>query len=361
MADKPKTGHKTAVVLFNLGGPDSPEAVEPFLRNLFSDPAIIGLPNPLRAFLARRISSKRAPIAQEIYREIGGRSPILANTEAQARALEARLGGGIRVFIAMRYWHPMSDATAAAVKDWGPDRVVLLPLYPQFSTTTTASSMTDWHRAARKAGLTVPSKLVCCYPLEPGFIEAMAQRSKPKIDEARGSATAKLRVLFSAHGLPKRVIARGDPYQWQIEQSAAAIAGRLGLADDEWIVCYQSRVGPLEWIGPSTDAEIARAGTDGAAVVVVPLSFVSEHSETLVELDIEYGKLAKKSGVAAYLRVPTVDDEASFIDGLARLVSAATAAEAPCISGQGNRICPGDWQRCPLALSDSTVVMPVAT
>jgi len=348
---------KTAVVLFNLGGPDGPAAVEPFLRNLFSDPAIISLPDPLRWLLARRISAKRAPIAQAIYEEIGGGSPILANTETQARALEVKLGADTRVFIAMRYWHPMSDATAAAVKDWGADRIVLLPLYPQYSTTTTASSMTDWHRAARKAGLRAPTRLVCCYPQEPGFIAAMAARSAPKIAEARAVQDAKLRVLFSAHGLPKRVIARGDPYQWQVEQSAVAIARRLELADDEWVVCYQSRVGPLEWIGPSTDAEIARAGADGAAVVVAALSFVSEHSETLVELDIEYGKLAAEAGVAVYLRVPTVDDEAAFIDGLARLVASAAAAQAPCISGKGGRTCPDDWRRCPLALAGASAAM----
>ncbi len=357
MASKPKT----AVVLFNLGGPDGPEAVQPFLRNLFSDPAIISLPNPLRALLAWRISSKRAPIAREIYQEIGGGSPILTNTEAQARALQAKLGGDDRVFIAMRYWHPMSDATAAAVKDWGPDCVVLVPLYPQYSTTTTASSMIDWHRAARKAGFDAPTKVICCYPREQGFITAMAIRSKPRIEEARRAVPGKLRVLFSAHGLPKRVIARGDPYQWQVEQSAAAIAKQLDLTDDEWVVCYQSRVGPLQWIGPSTDEEIARAGADGVAVVVVPLSFVSEHSETLVELDIEYGKLAKESGVTTYLRVPTVDDEASFIDGIVRLVDATTTVEAPCMSGEGGRICPVEWGQCPLAHDDSMFVMPVGT
>ena len=361
MADSPKPSEKTAVVLFNLGGPDGPEAVKPFLRNLFSDPAIISVPNPLRALLAWRISSKRAPIAQEIYKEIGGGSPILANTEAQARALQTKLGDNARVFIAMRYWHPMSDATAAAVKDWGPDRVVLIPLYPQYSTTTTASSMIDWHRAARKAGLDAPTKVVCCYPREPGFIAAMAARSKPKVDEARQADPAKLRVMFSAHGLPKRVSARGDPYQWQVEQSAAAIAKALELADDEWVVCYQSRVGPLQWIGPSTDDEIERAGADGVAVVVVPLSFVSEHSETLVELDIEYGKLARDAGVSTYLRVPTVDDEATFIEGLSRLVEATNAVEAPCLSGEGSRICPSEWQQCPLALDDRSFVMPAGT
>ena len=344
-----KTAPKTAVVLFNLGGPDGPAAVRPFLTNLFRDPAIISLPNPLRWFLSRRIATKRTPVAQEIYAEIGGGSPILPNTELQARALEAELGADHKVFIAMRYWHPMSDETASAVRDWAPERIVLLPLYPQFSTTTTGSSLKDWHRAAKRAGLAVPTKEICCYPEEAGFVEALADRMAPMVAEARKSGSGPLRVLFSAHGLPKRVIARGDPYQWQIEMTAAATAKRLGLAEDDWVVCYQSRVGPLEWIGPSTDAEIERAGRDGAAVVVAPLSFVSEHSETLVELDIEYAKLADEAGVPLYLRVPTVDAGEAFIAGLARLVGAAAAANMDCVSGAGGRLCPMNWQRCPLA------------
>jgi len=351
---------KTAVVLFNLGGPDGPAAVEPFLRNLFGDPAIIGLPNPLRWLLARRIAGKRAPIARSIYREIGGGSPILANTEAQAIALESALGEGFKCFIAMRYWHPMSGTTAAAVEAWGPDRIVLLPLYPQFSTTTTASSVADWRRAARKVGLGAPTRLVCCYPGDSGFVEAMAKRCAPLVAETRQHHDAALRVLFSAHGLPRRVIARGDPYQWQVERTAAAIAGRLGLAEADWTVCYQSRVGPLEWIGPSTGDEIARAGADGCAVVVAPLSFVSEHSETLVELDIEYAKLASEAGVAAYLRAPTVDVEPAFIEGLARLVRAGVAAGSPCISGEGGRICPAEGRRCPLVFAAGDAMRPAA-
>jgi ferrochelatase len=345
-------------VLFNLGGPDGPAAVRPFLTNLFSDPAIIGLPNPLRWLLARRVAAKRTPVAQAIYEEMGGGSPIVANTEAQAQALEARLGAGSRVFIAMRYWHPMADAAAVAVKAWAPERIVLLPLYPQYSTTTTASSLIDWHRAARKAGLKAPTRFVCCYPDDAGFVAAVAEQAAPLVAEARGQNGAKLRVLFSAHGLPKRVIARGDPYQWQVERTADAIAKRLELAAEDWIVCYQSRVGPLEWIGPSTDDEIARAGAAGAALVVVPVAFVSEHSETLVELDIEYAKLAKEAGAPVYLRAPTVDAAAAFIAGLARLVETAGASEAPCVSGEGGRLCPDGWSRCPMVLAGNAAAQP---
>ena len=336
-----------AIVLFNLGGPDSPRSVRPFLFNLFNDPAIIALPGPLRWLVARFISARRAPVARAIYQHLGGASPLLANTEAQARALEAELAdlGTVKVFVAMRYWHPMSDQTARAVADFAPDRVVLLPLYPQYSGTTTGSSLAAWHRAAAAAGITVPTRGVCCYPCEPGLVAALAGRA------AAGYRAAKthgpLRVLFSAHGLPKKIVDAGDPYQWQIEQTAAAVVQALAIDGLDWVVCYQSRVGPLEWIGPATEAEIARAGNDRVPVVVVPIAFVSEHSETLVELDIEYRRLAEENGVPAYLRVPTVDTDASFVAGLARLVRAAAGSDQALLSGGGERQCPAGG-RCPL-------------
>ena len=336
---------KLAVILFNLGGPDSPEAVEPFLRNLFSDPAIINLPGPLRRPLARFVAARRAPIAREIYAKIGGRSPILEETEAQARALEKALSNNnleARAFVAMRCWKPFSDEAARAVANWKPDRTVLLPLYPQYSTTTTASSLADWARAERQAGLETPAKRVCCYPEEPGFIGAEVALVREAL--ARRRVGIDYRLLLSAHGLPKRVIARGDPYQRQVESSAAAIVGALQVENLDWRVCYQSRVGPLEWIGPATDAEIRKAGEDGKGLIVAPIAFVSEHSETLVELDIEYGKLARESGVSDYVRVPTVGTRPEFIAGLARLVlravDDATATDAP------HRFCPAGARCC---------------
>lgn len=313
---------KLAVVLFNLGGPDSLDAVEPFLRNLFSDPAIISLPGILRKPLARLIARRRAPIAREIYAKIGGRSPIVEQTQAQARALERALaesGCEARAFVAMRCWHPFSDGAAKAVKEWGPDRIVLLPLYPQYSTTTTASSFKDWERAAAKLGLAVPTSRVTSYPAEPGFIAALADSVRETWNKCEPGL--RYRLLLSAHGLPRRVIARGDPYQTQVEQTAKALVERLGIKDLDWTVCYQSRVGPLEWIGPSTDDEIRRAGKDALGVVVAPIAFVSEHSETLVELDMDYAELARESGVAHYLRAPTVATRKPFIDALAALVS----------------------------------------
>ena len=340
---------RIAVVVFNLGGPDRPEAVRPFLFNLFNDPAIIGAPGPIRWLLAKLISTRRAPVAREIYEHLGGASPLLANTEAQARALEAALTdlGDVRAFIAMRYWHPLTEQTVSDVMAYGPERVVLLPLYPQFSTTTTGSSLAAWERAARAAGLQAETSAVCCYPEDSGFVEAVAERIRPALREAAAYGTP--RLLFSAHGLPKKIVEAGDPYQWQVEQSAAAVAKALDTAELDWVICYQSRVGPLEWIGPATEAEIVRAGRDKVPIVLVPIAFVSEHSETLVELDIEYRTLADESGVPAYLRVETAGTGIPFIAGLAQLVRRSLADDRALRSQDGARICPGRWGRCPQA------------
>jgi ferrochelatase len=338
---------KLGVVLFNLGGPDSLAAVRPFLFNLFKDPAIIRLPIGLRHLVAGLISWRRGPVAGEIYRQIGGRSPILPQTQAQAAALEESLkglAGQVKVVIAMRYWHPFSDEAAAELADWQPDRVVLLPLYPQYSTTTSASSLRDWQKAAEKAGLTAPATALCCYPRLPGWVMAQADLLRRALAEL-GEA-APLRVLFSAHGLPKKIVDGGDPYQTQVEMGAKAIIAALGRDDLDWRVSYQSRVGPLEWIGPATDAEIRRAGTEGKGLVVLPIAFVSEHSETLVELDIEYAHLAQESGVAFYRRVATVGDHPLFIGGLAEMVAQALPAPGGTMSAEGERICPAQCGAC---------------
>ncbi len=347
-SSSPHTPQRIAVVLFNLGGPDSPEAVRPFLFNLFADPSIIRIPNPMRFLLASFISGRRAKAAKAIYAELGGKSPLLENTEAQAAALEAQLtaqGIPAKVFIAMRYWHPMSAETAARVKEYAPDLVVLLPLYPQFSTTTTASSERVWKEAAQTVGLTAPTRLVCCYPTEVGFIDASAAVIRPLYEKAK--AHGKPRLLFSAHGLPKKVVKAGDPYQWQCERTAESIAAALGIDDLDWVNCYQSRVGPMEWIGPSTDEEIRRAGKDGVPILVAPMAFVSEHSETLVEIEIEYRHLAKEVGVPWFGRVPTVGVEPAFIEGLARLVRLSVDTKAPVCAQNGGKICPAGFSGCP--------------
>ena len=331
------SNEKLAVVLFSMGGPDRLEAVQPFLFNLFNDPAIFRLPRFPRWLLAWLVSRRRTKAATEIYRHLGGRSPLLENSLAQAQALETALGGPerVRCFVAMRYWQPFADQVAGAVKAFDPDRIVLLPLYPQWSTTTSASSVADWQRAADKVGLAKPTRTLCCYPTDPGFIAALARMIGPLYRAAANHGPA--RLLFSAHGLPSSIVAAGDPYQWQCERTAEALVRALGIPSLDWVGCYQSRVGPLKWIGPETSAEIVRAGREGVAVVVVPIAFVSEHSETLVELDVEYRALAERSGVSAYLRVPTVSVAPEFIAGLARLVRADDAA-AP--------MCPGRWSGC---------------
>lgn len=344
MTDDPA---RRAVVLMNLGGPDQSEAVKPFLFNLFSDRAIIDLPGPLRWMIAKLISSRRAPTAREIYDQIGGGSPIVENTEAQARALKDALALADPntewgVFIAMRYWHPLSAECAAAVKAFDPDAITLLPLYPQFSTTTTRSSLDAWQREANAIGLDAETQTLCCYPFSEGFVDAIAALVAAAIEQAGNQA---VRILFSAHGLPEKVIARGDPYQWQVEQTVERVLAKLGRDDLDWTVCYQSRVGPLEWIGPSTDDEISRAGADKKGAIVVPVAFVSEHSETLVELDIEYGALAENAGVSPYIRVPTVSAHEAFIEALAVLVR---DAKQPIGSGEGRRICPAEFAACPL-------------
>ena len=344
----------TAVVLYNLGGPDGPDDVRPFLFNLFNDPMIIGAPAPIRWLLAKMISRKRAPIAQEIYAHIGGGSPLLVNTRAQSDALEKMLNAGgyetYKCFVAMRYWHPMADAVMGEVMAAKPDRIVLLPLYPQFSTTTVGSMMRVWAQAARRRKLDIPVTALCCYPTDPGFVGAVSGLLASALAGV-SCDTSNLRVLFSAHGLPKQIVEGGDPYQSQVEQTAAAVMKDLGQ-DLDWLCCYQSRVGPLEWIGPSTDDEIERAGADGKSVVIVPIAFVSEHSETLVELDIEYRELADKAGVAEYIRVATVGTAPAFIDGLADLVRGNIAAGCDICSGDANasggRVCADEWSKCPV-------------
>jgi len=337
---------RLGVVLFNLGGPDGPDSVKPFLFNLFNDPAIIGAPAPIRWLLARWLSGRRAPVARDIYARIGGGSPILANTEVQAKALAEALRdlGSVQVEIAMRYWHPRADRAAARLKAGGVDKIVLLPLYPQFSTTTTGSSFKEWREAAARAGLDVPTVGIGCYPTEPGFVAAMASRIRPALERAQ--AFGRPRLLLSAHGLPKSVIRSGDPYQWQVECSAEAVAKALGPSVTDWDVCFQSRVGPLEWIGPATDAEIERAGRDRVPVVLAPIAFVSEHSETLVELDIEYRELAHRVGVPHFERVPTVSADPAFIAGLAALVRARLRESGGIRAGGGKRQCPPEFGRC---------------
>lgn len=324
---------RIAVVLFNLGGPEGPDSVRPFLFNLFNDPAIIGLPGILRTAVAKLISSRREESAKANYALMGGGSPLLPETRKQAAALEAILSARapndeVRCFIAMRYWRPMTDETAAEVSAWAPDEIVLLPLYPQYSTTTTGSSAKAWGEAYKGPGKV---RAVCCYPAASGLVEAHARLIR-ETWAAAGHA-GPMRLLFSAHGLPEKVVKAGDPYQVQIEATCAAVAATMGEGWD-WKICYQSRVGPMTWIGPSTEEEIRAAGAEGLALVVTPIAFVSEHVETLVELDHEYGELAGSAGCPAYVRVPALGVDAAFIDSLAD-IALASLARGGTASGDG--------------------------
>lgn len=341
---------KVAVVLFNLGGPDSLKAIRPFLLNLFKDPAILRVPFFVRPFLARTIMRARLEPATAGYRLLGGQSPLLEMTQAQGDALECTLPElDAKCFIAMRYWHPFSLAAARAVKAWQPDEVVLLPLYPHYSTTTTGSSLTDWREAAARVGLVAPTSAVCCFPTDPGFVAATLAIIRNAYETARAALdpSVPLRILFSPHGLPESIVQGGDPYQYQIEQTVTALIAAWRRNDLDWKICYQSRATPQKWIAPSTDTEIAQAGRDKKAVLVVPIAFVSEHTETLVELDVDYKELAARDGVPGYFRVPTQRVDAGFILSLANLVRFArgegvglhAACDVAACAAQ-NRLCP---------------------
>lgn len=332
---------KIAIILFNLGGPDQLAAVRPFLINLFSDPNIITAPGPIRWLLARLIAWRRTSIAQEIYAKIGGGSPIVSQTRKQAIALENALRAQgytrLRCFTVMRYWNPRAKDIIEQVKEFAPDHVVLLPLYPQYSTTTTKSSLQEWHSVARSCNFNVDNHEICCYPDQPDFITAHAALIQAQAPQYFGpAADKKARLLFSAHGLPQKIVDAGDPYPQHVQRTALAIAAKLGLSPEDWEICYQSRVGPLKWLGPSTDERLRDAGRAKASIVLVPIAFVSEHSETLVELDMEYRHLAEEAGVPDYIRIAALGAQPDFIQSLSKLVQNALLQRRLCGSPMSN-------------------------
>jgi ferrochelatase (EC 4.99.1.1) len=334
---------KTAVVLFNLGGPTDQPSIKPFLFNLFYDRAILQLPNPFRYFLAKLLANKRAPEAAKIYAHMDGKSPLLEHTQAQAQALEQKLPDGYKVFIAMRYWQPRAEATAQKIQRYSPDKIVFLPLYPQFSMTTTGSSFKEMEGLLQHYVPDVPIARVCCFPDQPDFTATIADLIQAKLQEL--DPTLCYRLLFSAHGLPKKVIQKGDPYQRHVEETVQAVVKQLHQPGLDFTICYQSRVGPLEWIGPSTEDEIKRAAQDKVQIVMIPIAFVSEHSETLVELDIEYKALAQECRAPGYARVPTVSTDPAFIHGLADLVLQAAAHPSTTGFAQQRR-CLASFKQC---------------
>lgn len=334
---------KKAVILFNLGGPDSLDAVEPFLFNLFNDPAIISLPGIFRYPLAKLISKRRAPIARGIYEEMGGKSPILQETKMQALAIEKSLEkekDHYRCFIVMRCWHPRAEDVIKKVSEFNPEQIILLPLYPQYSDATSGSSIKEWLDVCKKEDFKIETKIICCYPTEKDFILSYANLIKAKINLKNLTETI---LIFSAHGLPENKIKQGDPYQWQVEQTVNELFKKLSIKNLNYILSYQSRVGPLKWIGPSTDTVIKEQAQKNKILIVVPVAFVSEHSETLVELDIEYKKLAIENGSKDYLRVPAVTVNKDFINSLRSSILSAS---------NGNRFmssitCLEKFKKCP--------------
>jgi ferrochelatase len=319
---------RVAVVLFQLGGPDSPEAIEPFLYNLFSDPDIIDFPfaRLARPVMARLISSRRARKVQEHYASIGGKSPLRELTEQQAVALEAELRKTLdaRVFVAMRYWRPLTEEAVQQVLAGDFDELVLLPLYPQYSRTTTGSSLNEWERkypaAARKRAL-APRIVREFYDYAP-YLDSLVE----SINEGlrRFGAPEDVHLVFSAHGVPVSVIEAGDPYQAQIEATTKLVMERGGWRNPHWL-CYQSRVSPGRWLRPmlhETLQEIAAGGPPAKSnrVLVVPVAFVSDHVETLSEINIEARELASHLGLGQFELMPALNDSLSFIRALAGLV-----------------------------------------
>ena len=311
---------KKAVILFNLGGPDKLENVEPFLFNLFNDPAILNLPSFFRYPLAKLISNRRAPTAKKIYQELGGSSPILKLTEEQSKALELKLNtddqaSEYKCFIVMRCWHPRAEKVVNHVKNFNPDEIILMPLYPQYSAATSGSSIKEWKDICKKSNLKIKTSTICCYPTDDNFILAHKEEIIKKINTLDN-----FKLIFSAHGLPEKNIKKGDPYQWQVEQSVNKIVKSLNIENLDWVLSYQSRVGPLKWIGPSTEDIIVENSKLEKHIVLVPIAFVSEHSETLVELDIEYKELADKNGCKNYTRVPALGTNENYIKAMSNLI-----------------------------------------
>ena len=338
---------KKAIILFNLGGPDKLENVEPFLFNLFNDPAILNLPTFLRYPLAKLISNRRAPVAKKIYAELGGSSPILKLTKEQSDALEIKLNqtqeeDEYKCFIIMRCWNPRAKDVIKDVQLYGPDEVVLMPLYPQYSAATSGSSIKEWKDVCRKNNYRVKTSTICCYPTDRNFINAHTKEIIKKIKDLKN-----FKLIFSAHGLPEKNIKKGDPYQWQVEQSVKKIVENLNDENLDWILSYQSRVGPLKWIGPSTETIIIENSKIGKHIVLVPIAFVSEHSETLVELDIEYKEIADANGCKNYTRVPALGINEDFIKAMSELIIKKNEYKINEDLYPPKIQCPSNFKKCP--------------
>ncbi len=346
---------KIAVVFFNLGGPDKIDSIKPFLFNFFMDKNIIAAPKFIRFLLAKYISSKRSKgEALKSYSRIGGKSPLLENSIKQIEAVENILNKNsdyeFKNFICMRYWNPRASEVVKQVEEYNPDKIILVPLYPQFSATTSGSSFEEWKEAIKGSFLeNIKYCFICCYPDNSGFIDSSAKLIRKEYIKAKKEADEKgwkkPRILFSAHGLPKSFVKNGDPYKYQCEETVRKIVERLGIADIDYKRCYQSRVGPMKWIEPSTREVIKEAGEDNIPIVIYPHAFVNEHVETLVEIEEQYREIAINSGCPAFYRVNTVSVDDYFIKGLADIIKSKINFEGIC-SYEEKRICSSRYSKC---------------
>ena len=316
---------KLGVVLLQLGGPDSREALEPFLFNLFSDPDIIDFPlaKLARPVLAKLIANRRGKHVWHHYEAIGGRSPILQFTRAQAAALEADLQRDFdaRVAVAMRYWKPFTAEAAAEIREFGAGQVVLLPLYPQYSSTTTGSSFREWNRVVKRNGWQPDVKLIHDFHEDSSYLDSVVQAVHSALSAF--DDPSQVDFVFSAHSVPLDVIERGDPYRRHIERTVELVWQRGGWPGRKHL-CYQSKVGPSKWLRPMMRETLETLGREGSRkVLMVPISFVSDHVETLFEINIEHREIAERAGITEFHMVPGLNDSPSFISALANLVRRA--------------------------------------
>jgi protoporphyrin/coproporphyrin ferrochelatase len=326
---------RRAVVCFQLGGPDSLESVEPFLYNLFRDPDIIDLPLAFlfRTPLARLIANRRAPIATKLYAGIGGRSPIREQTQMQADALRAFLaasGHAMPVEIAMRYWHPRAEAVIQKLLDEKIEEVVLLPLYPQYSKATTGSSMREWNELIERMGAAgkIRSTLIDAYYDDPLYIRALVERIREALERVPEAERSAVHLLFSAHGTPLKLVRAGDPYSQQIRRTYELVVEQGGFNLPHRL-CFQSKVGPQQWLKPSLVETIkVMAGEKISHVIVIPIAFVTDHIETLSEISIEARKEAHELGIGYFDMTAPLLVSAPFIECLgAKVIAALPAAE----------------------------------
>lgn len=305
---------KTGVVLLNMGGPDSLEAIQPFLYNLFSDHDIIEIPRLIQKPIAYLISKTRVKNTRKYYELMGGKSPQKEQTLEQAKELQKALGDKYKVVVAMRYWHPFTEEALKELFKDDIDKIILLPLYPQYSRTTTGSSFNEFYRVFKKFNRNIPVIEIKSYFDYPTYIQALVENIKENLPDYKNYY-----FLFSAHSLPEKVIKEGDPYQLQVMKTVKLVMKHF--PENEYSLAYQSKIGPVKWLEPFTDKEIERVAKEGIKnLAVIPISFVSEHSETLYELDIQYGNLAKEVGIENYVRIPTLQTSKTFIKALKELV-----------------------------------------